>query len=491
MLLSPHTCSEFPQLKFLMKRIWKQLLPLLCIITATIVVSLLLYQKVMAHEEANCWTTLEDTAESINKEITMKFEDEIIKLHLTASILIQEDKLAATQIGSLSLSEFQETSIFTRMDVLYPNHTMLLDISTNEVVQTSLSFEELSAKGEHISQRMTDKLTGKESIYYYFPLVKDNETLAILIGVIDCNRLTEFFHPALYNDQASFCIIDSSNGDYLMDSWHTELGNAYDTPDRKRLKGYEDINLKEEHQNRNTGVIAFVSKSTGKNLYMYYTPMPLFNWTVMIFAQEEVIFKSLLYLHKVLLLAGFVEACLLVFYFSWNLFTVRKLEKSKLKIERQQEQLSYISWQDMLTGLYNRNKYIQVLDSYTGKLLSKIGVVYIDLNGLKRINDTQSHAAGDMYIRNAALEIAKVFPQAAYRIGGDEFVVLAMDIPEQEFLQKVIILKEQMDAAQVSTSCGFLWQESCNNLNTMLNEADKCMYEEKQEYYKQRDSHAI
>lgn len=52
-----------------------------------------------------------------------------------------------------------------------------------------------------------------------------------------------------------------------MDTWHSTLENAYDTPDRTRLKGYEDIDLKDEVRNQKTGVIAFQSQTNGKGTY--------------------------------------------------------------------------------------------------------------------------------------------------------------------------------------------------------------------------------
>ena len=64
--------------------------------------------------------------------------------------------------------------------------------------------------------------------------------------------------------------------------------------------------------------------------------------------------------------------------------------------------LQYMSYRDMLTTLYNRNRYIQVLEGMQAKTVIKTGVAYIDINGLKRVNDLYGHEAGDRLIINTA-----------------------------------------------------------------------------------------
>lgn len=91
---------------------------------------------------------------------------------------------------------------------------------------------------------------------------------------------------------------------------------------------------------------------------------------------------------------------------------------NRLEMKDRQEQLQYLSYRDLLTNLYNRNYYIRLLEKSRGRCFKNIGVVYIDLNGLKQINDEQGHEAGDSFIRRAAQQIVAVFPEHTYRIGG-------------------------------------------------------------------------
>ena len=157
---------------------------------------------------------------------------------------------------------------------------------------------------------------------------------------------------------------------------------------------------------------------------------------------------------------------------------------NSLSSKKQQETLRYMSYRDMLTQLYNRNKYIDDITLYEHQQIDNIGIVYLDLNGLKKINDTQGHEAGDEFICRAATVLKQVFDNHAYRIGGDEFVVLYPDIESSDFQQKIRELQELMSQHRVSVSIGSLWNEKTTDFDQMLKEADRLMYQEKELYHK-------
>ena len=160
---------------------------------------------------------------------------------------------------------------------------------------------------------------------------------------------------------------------------------------------------------------------------------------------------------------------------------------NRLETRSRQEQLQYLSYRDMLTNLYNRNCYIRFMEGCRGQKFENIGVVYIDLNGLKKVNDEQGHEAGDSFIRRAAQQIVAVFPEHTYRIGGDEFVVIYPGILEQQF--EFLMSQLRLNARQhhVSISCGSVWRSECDALDALLKEADEKMYEEKKKFYERKE----
>lgn len=168
---------------------------------------------------------------------------------------------------------------------------------------------------------------------------------------------------------------------------------------------------------------------------------------------------------------------------SIQFFVTNSLDRKK-----QQAYLEKLSYRDMLTGLYNRNRYIERLEAYKQVQDQQIGAIYIDLNGLKKVNDEQGHRAGDELIMRAAGTIAGIFAEDAYRVGGDEFVVILLDVSREDFARKTEQLRRQMQENSVDASIGGVWQASTENLENLLRLADENMYREKKRYYSQADA---
>jgi diguanylate cyclase (GGDEF)-like protein len=89
--------------------------------------------------------------------------------------------------------------------------------------------------------------------------------------------------------------------------------------------------------------------------------------------------------------------------------------------------------QDYLTGFYNR---CYLAEQYEKNMPCKnVGVTVIDINNLKRMNDTHGHAAGDALILRVAGMIRAMYPNSTvFRMGGDEFVVVTLGMERDEFM---------------------------------------------------------
>lgn len=148
--------------------------------------------------------------------------------------------------------------------------------------------------------------------------------------------------------------------------------------------------------------------------------------------------------------------------------------------------LEELSYKDSLTGLQNRNKYNSDLSTYENNKKMSIGIAFIDMNGLKKLNDSKGHSAGDESLKNIANVILKNVPlENTYRIGGDEFVIIIPKITEEDFnqiIQKIISCSGKDNIP--SYSVGYQWYSKIMNLTKQLKETDLLMYEQKNNYYK-------
>ena len=138
---------------------------------------------------------------------------------------------------------------------------------------------------------------------------------------------------------------------------------------------------------------------------------------------------------------------------------------------------------DSLTYAQNRNHFNEYIEQNRNKELHSLGVIYLDLNGLKEVNDKMGHIAGDTLIITASYVLQEIFLDNSYRVGGDEFVVIEQDVSELLFFDQYSKLLNRMKELEISVATGCVWKETCTNLSEILQEADQKMYEDKKHYY--------
>lgn len=139
---------------------------------------------------------------------------------------------------------------------------------------------------------------------------------------------------------------------------------------------------------------------------------------------------------------------------------------------------------DPLTGLFNRSMYYVDLP----KLESKItGVIQIDMNGLKYINDNFGHIEGDLSLEivSATILRASTPKMYVYRLGGDEFLVLAVNEPESKIINTMSKIREELAKTDYSCALGYAYRDDKSiTVETLLKDAEKKMYLDKDAYYK-------
>lgn len=153
------------------------------------------------------------------------------------------------------------------------------------------------------------------------------------------------------------------------------------------------------------------------------------------------------------------------------------------------ERLEFLSRYDMLTGVLSRNAMnIRVDEWASGRTHSDkdFGIVFVDLNGLKTVNDKHGHMAGDEMIKAVSDEIRDVFGDyEIYRAGGDEFMVIAEGCTRAEFERLVNELKERSDKApEAHFAVGSFYDDVAHDIRAAIENADTDMYQKKADYYK-------
>ena len=163
------------------------------------------------------------------------------------------------------------------------------------------------------------------------------------------------------------------------------------------------------------------------------------------------------------------------------------IDEYKRKIEEQTKLLEKLSFEDSLTGLFNRNKFNHDMQRLEKDPPSRLGVAAIDINGLKQVNDHMGHRAGDSLICRTANHIAFMFAGRSYRIGGDEFAVIDSTLEEDAFRKAIAAAEESMKQDGISVSIGISWRTDHCSVEEQLEEADRQMYQAKAAFYSSKD----
>jgi diguanylate cyclase (GGDEF)-like protein len=172
------------------------------------------------------------------------------------------------------------------------------------------------------------------------------------------------------------------------------------------------------------------------------------------------------------------------------IFTTRNVDDEK----RREEHLIRLSLTDELTRLYNRRCYEEDLGEFRRQGLNEKFVLFsIDVNGLKKVNDTLGHAAGDELIKGAAdcLALSVRGKGKVYRTGGDEFFAIVHSDDPASISDDIATKASEwhgMHSKEMSLSVGYASLKEYPNcsIDELERKADAFMYEAKERYYKEK-----
>lgn len=155
--------------------------------------------------------------------------------------------------------------------------------------------------------------------------------------------------------------------------------------------------------------------------------------------------------------------------------------------------LEYLGKHDVLTKLHNRSFYTEEINRLERSLVRPISAIYIDMNGLKEINDQLGHDIGDGLLRRVGNILNRAITNtnfSASRIGGDEFVILMIGANEAAVetfrltIEELLHIDNQYYASQpIYIALGYATIQKNETVEQMLKRADQLMYKKKQAYY--------
>ena len=625
-----------------MKKQLSQLMPTLVVLILILALTVATYNTSLKQEEEECWNRLENASEAIIQSIQSRVNDDLNYLRLIGKDFSNEDHLPTYEEYRDRFATFEDVSLFERVDLLMKNNTLYTMHGDVQQIYSN-DFLILNSTAEYMDLVHTDTLTNERSVNYYVPILQNDSVVAYLVGVIQCDALDEKFYTPMLNGKTHNLIIDTTDGQVVMDNKNMNIDNIASDTDFKLLASKK--NVVKAINSLKSGVVTF--KKGNINQYLIYKPVKIYNWELLITVSENVAFASTLMLKQNYMIMVICEIVILLLYCGFYIKKVRRISlkshelsedlnvsntliqcvrilsnsadqkrsideilqiicefyqaqrcyvldldmdnkktngiyeygkqyddihvenmvrlclehmdlvnqffenqksyyiddvtneisvtspiyssfiqqkihsiivvpfmddkqingvfavdnpkqnyyqkdfleslcffiKTAMAREKEKAKLKNLSYVDSLTYAQNRNHFNEYIEQNRNKELHSLGVIYLDLNGLKEVNDKMGHIAGDTLIITASYVLQEIFLDNSYRVGGDEFVVIEQDVSELLFFDQYLKLLNRMKELEISVATGCVWKETCTNLSEILQEADQKMYEDKKHYY--------
>lgn len=173
--------------------------------------------------------------------------------------------------------------------------------------------------------------------------------------------------------------------------------------------------------------------------------------------------------------------------FSFGLLGAYLLEISYKKVFATHDQLTHLATTDQLTGLYNRTKLDELLQDELDlheHFHHRFGLVIMDIDHFKQINDTHGHQVGDTILREIGEFITEKLHNSnkVIRWGGEEFMLICMEIDQKEVLKRVEKLRLKIsqhlfsNSISITASFGLTHYCSGDTIDSMIKRADDALY---------------
>ncbi len=322
-----------------------RLVPLVVLLVLIIGLSEMFYQDMIRSGEDQCWEELSMARSEAGREISIRLNNSITVLDMAADAIVLNADLEHEEAVLTYLAAVQERSVFDRIDMIYPDGRILIQSGEWAEDNGDKTYQELLNKGSHVSQRVADHHTGRQSIHVFSPVYNaEGENIAILGATIHCSTMAEIFISAHYGADAQMFLIDLRDGSVVLDKLHPALGTVYEMDAQPRPEEYEGVDFAADCMAGNTGKVAFLSGNDGGVSYLSYAPVENTSFAVGLMVHEDTIFAYLINLKKILNMLGIVEAVVLLVFSAWLYFVSRRSMQNKTRAQR--AELALLQQQD-------------------------------------------------------------------------------------------------------------------------------------------------
>lgn len=280
--------------------------------------------------EQQCYDTLRKTTENLGKEIKNNTCNNQEQLEIIADVIASRGNIDSDQTKHI-LKSYMTRGEISHLEVLLPDNRVITCDGNYVDASGTLSYAEEVEKGEYVSTNATVDISygDKKVLKSAVPILQKGETIGILYGITEVNSLPLYYVADSYAENASIYLIDGDSGDFIMDTWHLSLGNIADWSKHK-VKGQKTSEIDTDIKSGKSGYLVGYSERVKENMYSYYTPVGINNWSVMLSIPESTVMKIARQTEHAMYGMAIITVAILVAYFVW-LLALRKKDIERVE----------------------------------------------------------------------------------------------------------------------------------------------------------------
>ena len=325
------------------------------VVLYAVVFSTSLYVQKTAEQQ--CYDTLRKSTENLGKEIKNNIYSNQEQLEIIADVIASRGNADSEQTKHI-LKSYMTRGQISHLEVLLPDNRVITSDGNYADVSGILSYAEEVEKGEYVSPNSTVDIShgDKKVLKCAVPILKSGKTIGILYGIIEVDSLPTYYVAESYAENASIYLIDGDSGDFIMDTWHLSLGNIADWSNHKVKNDLKTSEIDKDIKSGKNGYLIGYSERAKENMYSYYTPVGINNWSVMLSIPESTVMKIAWKIKQAMYVMAVITVIIIVAYFLW-LLSLRKKDINKVEYMLEVEK-----------SLFDAHKHTENVDNTLGKV---------------------------------------------------------------------------------------------------------------------------
>ncbi len=324
-----------------MKKSKKQIFPyLINIVAVALIIECFLCSILVVSKfgRENCYDRIEETTRHACQMFRHSMDDNQKKLTVFADVLAI-NRANTDEFLNATLENFCQTQDFDALCIHRKDGTRVT-YGFHDHGSEMKDFAEEAKRLPYTSNRIVDQsVPGQYFVYQAVPIIRSEETVAILYGYISLDTFPSLVQTVSYDDQCQLYIVDGDSGDFLMDEYHGTLHNVFDGSlgNRESRDGFDLETMRSDIREGKSGYYVFRSQRTGEWYYTYYMPVGINNWSIQLTIDEPTAFASYYNVSKTIIAVA-VLVVLLMFVHIMTLMhqnrVTSKKDQAQLKLSQ-------------------------------------------------------------------------------------------------------------------------------------------------------------